>query len=89
MDASVIYPKIEKVEPLTHKLLLVHFQNGVKKIYDCTPLIEYPVFQPLCDDALFRCAHADPHGYGVIWNDEIDLAESEVWINGQTIEIGN
>jgi len=26
--------------------------------------------------------HADPHGYAVVWNDDIDLAESEIWLKG-------
>jgi len=40
----------------------------------------------LQNDAMFREVHADTHGYGVIWNDEIDLAESEIWINGKAAE---
>jgi hypothetical protein len=24
----------------------------------------------------------DKHGYGIVWNDELDLSESEFWING-------
>jgi hypothetical protein len=24
----------------------------------------------------------DKHGYGIVWNDELDLSESELWING-------
>lgn len=71
------------------KTLLVRFENGVQKLYDCTPLIQTEVFRPLRDEVIFRCVHADPHGYGVIWNDEIDLAESELWINGRTTEQAN
>jgi hypothetical protein len=86
MKAATTYPKIRWVKPRPGKTLLVEFENGVRKVYDCTPLLHSEVFHPLRDEALFRCAHADSHGYGVIWNDEIDLAESEVWINGRTAE---
>ena len=86
MRGSLHYPKIKQVMPRPGKLLLVEFTNGVSKIYDCKPLLKSQAFRPLEDDTLFRRAHADSHGYGVIWTDEIDLAESEVWINGKAVE---
>jgi hypothetical protein len=61
--------------------LLVTFTDGVKKIYDCSPLLKEDTFKPLINDALFRSVKADEHGYGVIWSDEIDLSESELWLH--------
>jgi len=86
MSKDKAYPKVRRVEPRPAKTLRVTFENGVQKEYDCTPLLQSEAFRPLQDDALFRCAHADTHGFGVVWNDEIDLAESEVWINGRMVE---
>ena len=83
---TTTYPKITSVKPKPGKTLLVEFENGERKVYDCTPLLKSEAFRPLQDEAIFRCAHADSHGYGVIWNDDIDLAESEVWRNGRTAE---
>jgi hypothetical protein len=83
VKTATTYPKIRSVRPKRGKVLLVTFENGEKKLYDCTPLLQSEVFHPLADEALFRCAHADPSGYGVVWNDDIDLAESEIWINGR------
>ena len=34
---------------------------------------------------MFRRVRADDHGYAVVWTDEIDLAESELWINGAPV----
>jgi len=82
------YPRISSATPLSGKRLLVAFRNGVSKIYDCTPLLRHDVFRPLEDEALFRCAHADAHGHGVTWNDQIDLAESEIWLHGEGAEQG-
>ncbi len=76
------FPKIKSVEPLEGKRLLVIFQNNIKKIYDCNPLLEEEIFTPLKDDSLFRSVKIDQGGYGIIWTDEIDLSESEIWING-------
>ena len=86
MSKAKAYPKIRRVEALPGKTLRVTFKNGVQKEYDCKPLLGSEAFRPLQDDAIFRCAHTDTHGYGVVWNDEIDLAESEVWVNGRNVE---
>ena len=75
------YPKIKQVEPMAEKKLLVTFSNNAKRIYDCNSLLKEEPFKPLSDDALFQSVKADKHGYGVVWSDEIDLSESELWIN--------
>ena len=85
MTTQTAYPRVSSVEPFSGKRLLVTFSNGARKVYDCTPLLAEEAFAPLKDDALFRRVHADPHGYGVAWNDDIDLAESELWINGKRL----
>jgi hypothetical protein len=77
------YPQVESVEPKSGKRLVVRFAGGVSKVYDCTPLLEDPPFRPLAEEAVFRGVKADPHGYGVVWNDDIDLAESELWEEGK------
>ena len=86
MRATTTYPRIRSVTPRSGKTLLVTFENGTQKLYDCSPLLQLDAFRPLEDEALFKCAHADSHGYGVVWNEDIDLAESEIRINGQTAE---
>ena len=39
-------------------------------------------FAALKDPVLFRNVQVDPFGYGIFWNDDIDLSESELWLNG-------
>ena len=80
------YPKIKHVEPIAEKKLLVTFIDNTKKIYDCTLLLREEAFKALSSNVLFRSVKADKHGYGVIWSDEIDLSESELWINGLPAE---
>jgi hypothetical protein len=76
------YPRITDVVPLEDKCLLVAFENGARKLYDCGPLLELNVFAPLHNDWLFRTVRVDIGGYGISWADEIDLSESELWENG-------
>jgi len=78
------YPKIESVEALPSKTLKVIFKGGDIRFYDCRRLLKEEPFKALQDEALFRAVEAEKHGYAVIWNDEIDLSESEIWINGRT-----
>jgi hypothetical protein len=86
MTTTTIYPKVASVRPLSGKRLLVQFRNDDQRIYDCTPLLETEAFAPLAQEPLFRLVHPDPHGYAVIWNDAIDLAESELWLNGMPVD---
>lgn len=76
------YPKIKAVRPLRDKRLLVAFDNDVQRIYDCTPLLVERSFLPLNSDTLFRAVKVDPGGYGISWNDDVDLSEAELWLNG-------
>jgi len=79
-------PKILSVLPLKNKKLLVRFTNGIEKIYDCKPLLKRETFQLLKTEALFKSVKVDAGGYGVSWNDNVDLSEYELWTNGMGAE---
>ena len=76
-------PKVESVEPLEGKRLLVRFVNGVEKVYDCNQLLHLEMFRPLKNEAFFKSVKPDAGGYGVSWNDAVDLSEHELWVNGE------
>ena len=80
------YPKISEVKPKENYQLLVTFDNGIIKNYDFKKLLLQPVFSPLLNIFLFRSVKVDSGGYGIYWNDELDLAESELWINGDEVK---
>ena len=77
------YPKVKLVTPLSGKQLFVTFTTGDTRVYDCTPLLNESPFHSLKDDVFFKNVHVDQTGYGVVWNDYVDLSESELWINGK------
>ena len=77
------YPKIKSVKALRGKKLEVYFESGIKKIYDCSSIIRKKPFSDLKEDALFKNVHVETGGYGVAWNDNIDLSESEIWLKGK------
>ena len=79
-------PRIKLVRPLEGRRLLVTFANGVQKIYDCQGLLNLDRFQLLKHEAFFKAVTVDPGGYGVSWDDEMDLSEYELWNNGVEVE---
>jgi hypothetical protein len=80
------YPRIASVEALSGFQLRVAFVNGQSRLYDFTTKSGLPATELLRDEALFKTAHVDVGGYGIVWNDDLDIAESELWLNGVPAE---
>ena len=83
-----MFHKIKSVTALEDHILSVQFSEGITKRYDVKPLFDkYPMFLPLKEDtALFSSVEVDVGGYGIIWNDDIDIACDELFYNGETIQ---
>lgn len=83
-----MFHKIKSVTPLPDYQLSVQFSEGVTKHYDVKPLFDkHPMFLPLKDHpALFSSVEVDVGGYGIIWNDDIDIACDELFFNGETVK---
>lgn len=78
-------PRICSAIPISDTELLVQFDNSVEKVYDCGPLLVRPTFALLNNPVFFRAVKVDSGGYGVSWNDNIDLSEYELWSNGRQV----
>jgi len=81
MDNS---PRVKSVRAVGPSLLEVGFENGEERLYDCSAILARPEFQLLRNPAFFRAVRVDPGGYGVSWNDDLDLSEYELWTNGSS-----
>ncbi|MDR0884166.1 MAG: DUF2442 domain-containing protein [Oscillospiraceae bacterium] len=68
--------KVQTVTPLPNYCLHVKFLEGAEKEYDVKPLIaQRDVFKPLAYvHGLFELVRVDAGGYGIVWNDDIDLS---------------
>ena len=78
-------PRIDSVQAVGRTRLLIRFRNGEQRTYDCGPLLSRPQFRLLMDPAFFRAVRVDAGGYGISWNDDIDLSEYELWTNGEPV----
>ncbi len=83
-----MFHKIKDVTPLSEFKLSVQFSEGVTKIYDIKPLFDkIPVFKELEEKPLsFYDVVVDTGGYGIVWNDDIDLSCDELWNNGVVVK---
>jgi hypothetical protein len=80
---TAVFPRIASVSPLPGKRLLVQFAGGEKKVYDCRHLLKKEPFSLLQNESFFLQVKVDVGGYGVSWNESVDLSESELWLNGR------
>lgn len=80
-----MYPKIVSVSPNDDYTLLVTFSDNKTKLYDINPLLTKNPFEQLKDKNLFFSVQVDVGGYGISWNDFIDLSEYELYTNSQEV----
>ena len=80
-----MFHKIVAVHALADYRLCVVFSEGMAKIYDIKPLFaKWPAFRALEDDIkLFYSVKVDKNGYGIVWNDNLDLSCNELFEIGK------
>ena len=83
-----MFHKVKNVSPLPEYRLSVQFSEGVTKIYDVKPLFKrlkpFRIF--LNEPELFYEVRVDTGGYGIIWNESIDLSCDELYENGVQVD---
>ncbi|MDE7062690.1 MAG: DUF2442 domain-containing protein [Lachnospiraceae bacterium] len=79
-----MFHKVKEIIPIKKYILLATFHDGTVKTYDIEPLFaEIEAFNTLkVVPHLFEQVKVDIGGYGICWNDEIDLSCDELWDNG-------
>ena len=83
-----MFHKVKSAAPLSDFKLSVQFSEGVTKLYDVKPLFEtISAVRYLKDNpSEFDCVSVDVGGYGIVWNDDLDLSCDELWENGVVVE---
>jgi len=78
-----VFHRVKSVQPLPDMVLRVEFIGGTVKSYDVKPLMEkWDTFMDLEQTGLFQLVRVDQGGYGIVWNEYIDLSCDELWENG-------
>ena len=74
-----------KIFPDTFNILVL-FDNGVTKKIDFKKKLDEEFYSDLKNKLLFQQAQRDAGGYGLSWNDDIDISEFELWNIGENTE---
>ena len=79
-----MFHHVKEVKPMPDFFLFVRFADGVEKKYDVKPLFnEIEAFQSLTYvHGLFEQVKVDTGGFGISWNDDIDLSCDELYDHG-------
>ena len=72
------------VKAMSNYLLLVKFDNGEQRIYNCYPLLENKLYSELKDTEFFKTVHIDEMGV-VCWNDATDINPYELYENSESL----
>lgn len=79
-----MFYKIKNVTSMENYILKINFENNIIKYYDVSKLFnKWKAFKKLkAENGLFEQVKVDAGGYGISWNEEIDLSCNELWENG-------
>lgn len=78
----VVY--VSSVEPKEKFNLLVTFENGEKRLFDCSPLLNRTMYKPLENKAFFDTVRVD---FGTaVWGRQIDIAPECLYENGVAVK---
>ncbi len=79
-----MFIKITSIAPLPDYILLIGFTTGEYKLFDLKPIIDkYSPFQALINTpGLYKQAKIDVGGYGIVWNDQLDISSEGLYERG-------
>lgn len=83
-----MFHKIKNISAIPDFRLCVQFSEGVTKVYDVKPLFSrLPLFSCFKDhEEEFYRVSVDVGGYGIVWNDDMDLSCDELWDHGAAVD---
>ncbi len=79
-------PKIISAQVIGDRTLLIEFSQNEFKKYDVSNLLNKQMFAPLQNASFFKNFRIDSGGYGLVWNEDIDISEYELWKNGVSVK---
>ena len=79
-------PRVASVVARDDHKLEIEFQNGETGLYDCTPLLDFGVFQELRDIRYFKQARAEVGT--VVWPHEQDICPDTLYVDSKKLVAG-
>ena len=76
-------PRAKKVKVVSGYKIEVEFDNGEVRIFDVSPLLNLPVYQPLKNRSYFEKVYVD-HGI-VQWPNEVDISPDTLYLDSKEV----
>ncbi|MDO5330930.1 MAG: helix-turn-helix domain-containing protein [Bacillota bacterium] len=84
-----MFHKITNLILLDNYIILVGFKGGEWRSFDLKPLMKkYPAFESLSAGGLYEKGRIDIGGFGIVWNDELDLSSEGIYEKGEKTSKG-
>ncbi|MCT7953430.1 DUF2442 domain-containing protein [Ancylothrix sp. C2] len=83
------YPRILWAQAIDNRTLVVKFSNDEFRKYDISKLLEKPLFAKLHNPVVFKNFRIEEGGYGLVWDEDVDISEYELWQNGISVAGGD
>lgn len=81
-----MYRIITNIETKDNLILIATFADGEVVSFDVKTLFDkYPAFYALEDKNLFESVKIDEIGYGISWNDDLDISSDGIYTKGKHI----
>jgi hypothetical protein len=74
--------RLVSAKAIDDNTLMVKFANLEIKKYNISKLLDKPIFATLRNPGFFRSFKIEAGGYALVWNEDIDISEYELWQNG-------
>lgn len=79
--------RVTTVYPLEGTKLIVWFQGGESRLFDCKKNLSRSEFAQIKKTSTFENAEVTAAGYAVSWNDEIDVTSKDLFEKSQHIDV--
>lgn len=76
--------RARKVKAMNNYLILVQFDTGEERVYNCYPLINNKLFEGLKEKEFFKTVHIDDMGL-VCWDNATDIDPDELFENSESV----
>lgn len=73
-----------KVKPMNNYLLLIRFNNGEERVFNCCPLLEENIYVELKDKDFFDSVYIDENGL-VCWSESTDINPDYLYDNSELV----
>ncbi|MCT7953062.1 DUF2442 domain-containing protein [Ancylothrix sp. C2] len=82
-------PRIVWAEAIDNQTLVIKFTNDEFRQYDISKLLHNHLFAKLHNPVVFKNFRIEDGGYGLVWDEDVDRREYELWQNGISVAGGD